>query len=692
MAEPVCSREQSFTGFQLQLDRSNSKSRDMDRGDSSSCEDKTLEASFTHFSGLEALNPQKRELLEARFSAPRSLNQDSQHSNASSAGSDNDQVTPGSRPEKYGSRKRKAPIEVDTPSPVMTKSGRGDPSTAKITEYFKQNELTPSMSRSPQNLLPSFNSMTILTLSSLKEMEMKMSTGAESSQKKDSTIDDLKTVVEDYKNQLEIQKVLNTKMENTLKKCLAVNKDLLISESTKEKNEVRDKCRRNRIRLGQSVPVRQGAHYVDTWKDGYAFQELHQQQDRINQQKEELERQKKLLLKKKPQSSSAANKEKKSSKNSNDSDSFARPVSPVLTASEYYEREEILKLRALALKKEETDVQLEAEKLDKERNLHIREMKRLQHEDDSRFNNHPQLNGRYLLLQLLGKGGFSEVYKGYDLFEHQYVACKIHQLIKEWKEEKKKNYIKHSVREYNIHKTLNHPRIVQLYDVFEIDNDTFCTVMEYCDGQDLDFFLKQHKIVPEREAKSIIMQTVSALKYLNEIKPPVIHYDLKPGNILLVGKGALSGEAKITDFGLSKIFENEGDDSMELTSQGAGTYWYLPPECFEIGKVPPKISSKVDVWSVGVIFYQMLFGKKPFGHNQTQASILENRTILKAKEVDFPNKPVISSEAKNFIRRCLAYRKEDRIDVLTLSEDTYLRPSSKKSSSSQNSQNSSSSS
>lgn len=49
---------------------------------------------------------------------------------------------------------------------------------------------------------------------------------------------------------------------------------------------------------------------------------------------------------------------------------------------------------------------------------------------------------------------------------------------------------------------------------------------------------------------------------------------------------------------------------MELTSQGAGTYWYLPPECFEIGKQPPKISSKVDVWSVGVIFYQMLFGKR----------------------------------------------------------------------------------
>ena len=64
----------------------------------------------------------------------------------------------------------------------------------------------------------------------------------------------------------------------------------------------------------------------------------------------------------------------------------------------------------------------------------------------------------------------------------------------------------------------------------------FCTVLEYCDGNDLDFYLKQIKTLSEKESRSIIVQTVSALRYLNEIKPPVIHYDLKPGNILL-GKG-----------------------------------------------------------------------------------------------------------------------------------------------------------
>ena len=65
-------------------------------------------------------------------------------------------------------------------------------------------------------------------------------------------------------------------------------------------------------------------------------------------------------------------------------------------------------------------------------------------------------------------------------------------------------------------------------------------MLEFCEGNDLDFYLKQNKCIPEKEARSIICQTVSALKYLNEIKPPVIHYDLKPGNLLL-GHPATNG-------------------------------------------------------------------------------------------------------------------------------------------------------
>lgn len=170
-----------------------------------------------------------------------------------------------------------------------------------------------------------------------------------------------------------------------------------------------------------------------------------------------------------------------------------------MTMQEWYEQDEILRLRQASLKKEEIDLQSELEKLERERNLHIRELKRIHNEDNSRFKDHPTLNERYLLLSLIGKGGFSEVHKAFDIKEQRYVACKVHQLNKDWKDEKKANYIKsvrflffylphffppnhslifchlcrHALREYDIHKALDHPRIVKLFDVFEIDTNSY---------------------------------------------------------------------------------------------------------------------------------------------------------------------------------------------------------------------------
>uniref|UniRef100_A0A336MX79 non-specific serine/threonine protein kinase n=2 Tax=Culicoides sonorensis TaxID=179676 RepID=A0A336MX79_CULSO len=515
-------------------------------------------------------------------------------------------------------------------------------------------------------------------------------TDSESSKNK---VDELTRQSDEQKCQITNHLKVIEQHKSHINKCIEVVKKLLKQKSNIEKKEARQKCMQNRLRLGQFVTQRVGATFQENWTDGYAFQELAKRQEEITAEREEIDRQKKLLMKKRPTNQEGGRKRSSSaSTNANASTSaggnlhngsdatFLKP-DPVsntstFTLQEYYECDEILKLRQNALKKEDADLQLEMEKLERERNLHIRELKRIHNEDQSRFNNHPVLNERYLLLMLLGKGGFSEVHKAFDLKEQRYVACKVHQLNKDWKEDKKANYIKHALREYNIHKALDHPRVVKLYDVFEIDANSFCTVLEYCDGHDLDFYLKQHKTIPEKEARAIIMQVVSALKYLNEIKPPIIHYDLKPGNILLT-EGNVCGEIKITDFGLSKVMDEENynpDHGMDLTSQGAGTYWYLPPECFVVGKNPPKISSKVDVWSVGVIFYQCLYGKKPFGHNQSQATILEENTILKATEVQFANKPTVSNEAKSFIRGCLAYRKEDRMDVFALSRHEYIQP------------------
>lgn len=162
------------------------------------------------------------------------------------------------------------------------------------------------------------------------------------------------------------------------------------------------------------------------------------------------------------------------------------------------------------------------------------------------------------------------------------MAVKIHQLDPRWSEAKKENYTKHVAREYEIHRHVRHPRIVSLYDVFEIDTDSFATVLECCDGTDLDTMLQERKRLPESHARAILLQILSGMKYLSapandNSRQGIIHYDLKPGNILFDE----FGDAKITDFGLSKIMDSlDPSDSMELTSQGAGTYWYLPPECF----------------------------------------------------------------------------------------------------------------
>lgn len=425
--------------------------------------------------------------------------------------------------------------------------------------------------------------------------------------------------------------------------------DLLISVSKAERQEARLKVRQDSLRLGNVGVIRAGTVLSETWEDGQALKDLNAQLKQLLETKEAIERQRKLF-------------KKKQSDKGDGIDAEAGLLEDILI------HEEIYKSRLASIKREEEIVLRERDRYELEKGRLIREMKRIRDEDGSRFNNFQILNHRYALLNLLGKGGFSEVYKAFDLVDHRYVACKLHGLNAQWSEEKKQSYIRHAIREYNIHKTLVHRHIVRLWDIFEIDPNTFCTVLEYCSGKDLDAVLKATPILPEKEARVILVQIFQGLIYMNKRALKIIHYDLKPGNVLFDELGI----AKVTDFGLSKIVENDvGSQGMELTSQGAGTYWYLPPECFELSKTP-LISSKVDVWSAGILFYQMLFGRRPFGHDQTQERILREDTIIKARKVEFPSRPTVSNEAKEFIRRCLTYNQAERPDVLTIAQDPYL--------------------
>ncbi|XP_027333727.1 serine/threonine-protein kinase TOUSLED isoform X2 [Abrus precatorius] len=462
----------------------------------------------------------------------------------------------------------------------------------------------------------------------------------------------------DYQNlyrQLEKELKEMTDHEQQMKpKVTKIISDLLISVSKAERQEARLKVRQDSLRLGNVGVIRAGTVISETWEDGQALKDLNAQLKQLLETKEAIERQRKLF-------------KKKQSDKGDGADAEAGLPEDILIHDEIY------KSRLACLKREEEIILRERDRYELEKGRLIREMKRIRDEDGSRFNNFQILNHRYALLNLLGKGGFSEVYKAFDLVEHRYVACKLHGLHAQWSEEKKQSYIRHAIREYNIHKTLVHRHIVRLWDIFEIDQNTFCTVLEYCSGKDLDVVLKATPILPEREAKVIIVQIFQGLIYMNKRTQKIIHYDLKPGNVLFDELGV----AKVTDFGLSKIVEDDvGSQGMELTSQGAGTYWYLPPECFELSKTP-LISSKVDVWSAGILFYQMLFGRRPFGHDQTQERILREDTIIKARKVEFPSRPTVSNEAKDFIRRCLTYNQAERPDVLTIAHDPYLTFSKK---------------
>ncbi|KAJ8750344.1 hypothetical protein K2173_014259 [Erythroxylum novogranatense] len=431
--------------------------------------------------------------------------------------------------------------------------------------------------------------------------------------------------------------------------------DLLISVSKAERQEARMKVRQDSLRLGNVGVIRAGTVISETWEDGQVLKDLNSHLRQLLETKEAVERQRKSLKKRQSDKSDGADAELGTQE------------------EDFLIQDEIFKSRLASIKREEDIILRERDRYELEKGRLIREMKRIRDEDGSRFNNFQILNHRYALLNLLGKGGFSEVYKAYDLVEHRYVACKLHGLNAQWSEDKKQSYIRHAIREYNIHKTLVHNNIVRLWDTFEIDHNTFGTVLEYCSGKDLDAVLKATPILPEKEARIIIVQIFQGLIYLNKRAQKIIHYDLKPGNVLFDEFGV----AKVTDFGLSKIVEDDvGSQGMELTSQGAGTYWYLPPECFELSRTP-LISSKVDVWSAGVLFYQMLFGRRPFGHDQTQERILREDTIIKARRVEFPSKPTVSGEAKELIRCCLTYNQAERPDVLTIAQDPYLTYSKK---------------
>jgi tousled-like kinase len=572
-------------------------------------------------------------------------------------------------PPKAKRKRRARNIEIkDSPtvhsSPRRPLTLNGDSSSNEIPPYSPSRVITPNNHASSSGFSPSQeNGVRDVQIQTENDNS---TTNSQSAAENARYADDVRTL----RRQLDDALKENEKLKSKAVTRRDLIRKLLVEKTNNERKQIREQIQDNNRRIGYFKLSSEILRHGENWIDGSWKEEIDRRKAKLEAEKEDIASEASSLKKKKPV---------KDIKKSNDIDDdvFLRPELPQLTDLD--RKDEILRARKEYIKKEDAEIAAEREKLERERNLHIREIKRVQHEDDSIFNKFTiQKNDRYVLLTLLGKGGFSEVWRAYDLDACRTVACKIHRVNKQWNDGKKASYVKHAIREKDIHKTLDHPNIVKMYELLTIDQDTFCTVLEYCDGNDLDLYLKQHGCLTEKETRLVIGQVVDALRYLSERNPPVIHYDLKPANILLQS-GCRKFEIKITDFGLSKQLEASEDcDSIELTSQGAGTYWYLPPETFRehVMGESLKINLKVDVWSVGVICYQCIYGKRPFGHDQTQQRIMTEGTILRATVVNFPTKPTVSQIAQDFIRKCLQYEAINRADVSALSKHDFIKSSS----------------
>ncbi|XP_067213781.1 uncharacterized protein Nuak isoform X2 [Linepithema humile] len=255
-----------------------------------------------------------------------------------------------------------------------------------------------------------------------------------------------------------------------------------------------------------------------------------------------------------------------------------------------------------------------------------------------RLHNHKRkLKQRFDIIKKLGQGTYGKVQLGINKETGQEVAIKT---IKKCKIETEADLIRIR-REIQIMSSVQHPNIIHIYEVFE-NREKMVLVMEYAAGGELYDYLSERKVLSEQEARRIFRQIATAVFYCHKHK--ICHRDLKLENILL----DQVGNAKIADFGLSNVF-----DEQRLLNTFCGSPLYASPE---IVKGTPYHGPEVDCWSLGVLLYTLVYGAMPFDGSNFK------RLVKQISQSDYfePKKP---SPASPLIKEMLTVCPGRRADI-----------------------------
>ena len=252
----------------------------------------------------------------------------------------------------------------------------------------------------------------------------------------------------------------------------------------------------------------------------------------------------------------------------------------------------------------------------------------------------------YKIVKKLGEGGMGTVYLADDTMLERKVAIKVLNPLLT----KDAHFTERFRQEAKVQASLVHPNIVSLFNYFQ-ENENYCMVMEFADGETLKHMISSKGPIPEQRAIWILSQMLEAVGFAH--KRGIIHRDIKPGNILLTKDDTV----KILDFGIAKILQDKG---ITKTGTKMGTIYYMSPEQIKAVK---DIDHRTDIYSIGVTFYEMLSGRVPF--NVDTDSDFEIMNEIVQGEIQDPRKiyPHISDWIVNLLFKSVEKDRDRRVQT-----------------------------